>query len=74
MTNENLIERFNTDFPVGTKLLWRSVGKSGVPHETVTVKHAAYDMHGQPVAFFEERSGCCSILPMFVAYESGPAQ
>lgn len=63
-----LVNKFNSLFPVGTKVHWRSVGRDGVPYQIVTVQHPAYVSHGQPVVFFEERRGYCSIEENFVNY------
>lgn len=68
-----LVNKFNSTFPVGSKVHWRSVGKDGVPYKTVTVKEPAYLMNGQPVTFFEERRGCCSIEEAFVLYNIHPS-
>lgn len=68
--NAQLIETFNQRFPVGSKCRWRSALSQ--PYTEVTIKHAAYDSHGQAVAFFQERSGFCSIDPRFVDYNSEP--
>lgn len=69
MKNEDLINKFNTMFPVGSKVRWRSVGNDGVPYEVLTVLGAAALLSGHsPVAWFRERVGCCSIEERFVDY------
>lgn len=65
-----LIIKFNERFPAGSKVRWRPAAVHGVPYETMTVKYPAYDNYGQPVVFFYERSGCCSIEPDFVDYSA----
>lgn len=70
-STKRLIEMFNKRFPVGSRVRWRSVGNDSAEYQLVIVRSPAYDMHGQPVVFFEERSGCCSIMEQFVDYADG---
>lgn len=70
VSSQPTIDKFNAMFPVGSKCQWRSIGKDGVPFQTVTVEHPAYDLHGQAVAFFAERRGCCSVDLNFVDYKA----
>lgn len=59
-----IINSFNENHPVGAKFLWKpSVRGEAI---TVTVKKPAYEFYGMAVAFFEERSGFCSIEPQFI--------
>jgi hypothetical protein len=71
MKAKDLVEKFNKQFPVGATVPWRSIGKAGVSHKDYTVRFAARDQNGQPVAWFNERSGMVSIEPQFVNYERG---
>lgn len=74
MTGEQLVNKFNSLFPVGAKCHWRSVGRYGVPYETVTVRAPAFiSASGHPVVFFEEHRGYCSIDEMFTLYDILPA-
>ncbi len=69
MTNAQLITKFNMQFPVGTLCPMRSIAKDGVPFEEVEVRDEAFDMNGQPMAFFVGKSGAYSIRPEFVDYK-----
>lgn len=66
-----LINKFNRLYPVGSKVMWRSVNHDGVEYQEVTVQTPAYDSYGQPVCFFNERPAFCSIEPGFVDYPKG---
>lgn len=68
MTTNELIAEFNRLFKVGDICFYRSIGKAGVPFEVWVVRSEAFDMNGQPVAFFKGKSGVYSILPNFVDY------
>ena len=60
-----IVNGFNDEFPVGSKVMWRpSVRAESIE---VTVKSPAYNNYGMPVAFFHERSGFCSVEPQFIA-------
>lgn len=63
---EKIIAKFNKMFPVGSTVRWRS--SVGSEYQNMTVAHAAYDNHGLAVAFFNEKSGFCSVEPLFVDY------
>lgn len=66
---EQIIEKFNSLFPVGSTVPWRSVGIDGVDHSDCTVTQAAYISNsGEPVCFIKERSGYVSVSPDFVKY------
>lgn len=67
-----LVKKFNSMFPVGAECYWRSIGKDGVPFDRLTVRSIAYVSNGQPVVFFEGKSGYCSIEPRFVSYTHIP--
>lgn len=66
--NQKLIERFNKRFPIGSMVRWRSY-KDGPLMQMIT-RTEAFDSNGQPVVFFENKTGFCSIDPMFVDYKS----
>lgn len=68
MSNQDLINKFNDLFPVGAKVFWRSYAHDAYPHKEYEVRHEAYDMNGQPVAFLKGKAGCVSIEPEFVDY------
>lgn len=73
MTGEQLVNKFNSLFPVGSKCHWRPIGKDGVEYELMTVDVPAR-MHGsEPIVWFKERRGMCSIAERFVAYNIIPA-
>ncbi len=63
---KNLITGFNALFPVGAKVAWRPA--TGLDPQAMTVKQAAYNHHGTPVVWFEERTSFCSIEQDFVIY------
>lgn len=71
---EKLVELFNSQFPVGSKVNWRSVGKDGVPFQEYTVELPARVQNDQPVAWFKERSAMVSIESRFVDYGNKPAE
>lgn len=61
---KRIVEVFNKYYPVGSLVQWKPTTRSEAIE--VTVKHPAYPHYGQAVAFFEERSGFCSIEPQFL--------
>lgn len=69
MTVNELVEKFNEQFPVGSTVGWRSIDSDKMPHRDYTVQFAAVNHHGQPVAWFKERTGMVSIEPRFVDYK-----
>lgn len=68
MSPDKLVEIFNSLFPVGSTVRWRSIGKDSVPFQNYTVRGKAINNHGSAVCWFHERSGMCSIEPQFVDY------
>lgn len=64
-----IVGKFNRDHPVDSQLQWLPVAKAGIVPIRVTVKSAAYvAASGEPVVFFKERSGYCSIEPRFLPW------
>lgn len=69
---ELIVKQFNLQWPVSCTLYWRSVALEGFEYKEVTVKSKAYVANsGEPVAFFNEVSGYCSIAPEFVKMDDG---
>ncbi len=62
------VERFNKQFPEGSKVRWRSVGREGVEYKEYTVAYAALNQGDQAVAWFKEKSGCVCISEHFVDF------
>ncbi len=62
-----LVDKFNKRFPLGSAVEWRSIGREGVPFKTYVVSHIAVNNYGQAVAWLLER-GMVSIEPQFVNY------
>ncbi len=58
-----IVKQFNENYKVGEKLLWKPIASFGFTPIEVTLKQEAFLNHGIPVAFFNERSGFCSIEP-----------
>lgn len=73
MSKENLVEKFNEMFPVGSLCYWRSVASERAPYEIYTISSVARVQNGQAVAFFLERGGMVSIEEKFVDYTRKPA-
>jgi hypothetical protein len=64
-----LVEKFNRLYPVGSKVKLRLVAHPLDPIIECTVRYPGYIMKGgEPVAFFNEISGCFSIEPDFIQY------
>jgi hypothetical protein len=67
------VNKFNEQFPVGTKLEWRSLASERQPYVKVTVSAPAFitgvGKFCTPVAYFLERSGYCSVSPDFAKYD-----
>lgn len=63
-----IIERFNNLYPVGSKVQYRTVSMNGFPFKEGTVRDAAYINEGNPVAFLEEVRGFLCITPDFIKY------
>lgn len=62
-----IVKQFNEQFPVGSTLWWKPVANDETEPILVTVKREAYVAASlEPVCFFHERSGYCSISPEFV--------
>jgi hypothetical protein len=70
MEKQNLVEKFNEQFPVGSSVRWRSIASDKAAYREYTVHAAARLQHGQPVTWFVEKSGMVSIEPQFVDYGS----
>jgi len=66
---EKMVAKFNRLYPVGDGVYWRSYVSDAAPYKYMTVKTPAFVANGQPVVFFQERSGYCSIEPEFVKYD-----
>lgn len=67
LSSEEIVERFNKSFFSGDSVYWRS--SSVGEYKRYTVKGEAFlDSSETPVVFFEEKSGYCSIEPVFVKY------
>ena len=68
---DDLVRIFNEMFPVGSVVLWRSVGKdlAGNEHHSYVVASPAFNSYGNAVVFFQGKSGFCSIEPQFVKYD-----
>jgi len=70
---ELIVKQFNKWYPVGCTLLWKSISTPNCKPIQVTVKYPAYiAASGQPVAFFKERSGYCSVEPQFIVIPKTP--
>lgn len=69
MKPEEIVEKFNTQFPIGSTVGWRSISSDKVPFKEYTVRTTAIVQHGQPVVWFHEKSGMVSIEPRFVDYK-----
>jgi hypothetical protein len=66
---QQLVDKFNTQFPVGSKVMHRKGSHSSYPYEEREVEHAAYVAASlEPVAFFTDLSGYYSIQPEFIKY------
>ena len=64
-----IVKSFNDKYPIGSKVNWRPVADDeGVtPYLSLTTRSAAIVSNsGQAVVFFKERSGYCSIEPIFI--------
>lgn len=59
-----LVARFNAKYPVGSKVSWRHSPID--EYQEYTVKRPAFLSNGQPVVYFIETSGFCSIDPIFI--------
>lgn len=66
MKAEQLVEKFNSKFPNGSKIQWKP-SKYSEP-VSVTVKGQAFVTNNTPAVFFHGKSGWCSIDPMFMDY------
>lgn len=66
---DELIEKFNEKFPVGTTVLWRAAPSA--PHRPYTVQLAAANHSGKAVCWFYERTGISPIEPENVNYNGG---
>jgi hypothetical protein len=58
-----IVNEFNKKYKIGDKILWKPVASFGFTPVEVTLKEKAFLNYGNPVAFFKERSGFCSIEP-----------
>lgn len=63
-----IVDKFNKQFPVGSTVRWRPTYRTAEWQE-YEVRHEAYDMHGQAVAFLKGKAGCVSVEPQFLDYE-----
>ena len=64
-----LVEKFNSLYPIGSKVMIRKIAIKSALYEQVTVNKKAITLNEiQPVASFEEISGYFSIEPAFVKY------
>jgi hypothetical protein len=70
MKNETTVERFNRQFPPGSRVRWRAFPSNSSPYREYTVLYEAADHNGQAVAWFRERSGMVPVEPAFVDYEN----
>lgn len=61
-----IVKQFNQNHPVGSAVRWRSTGDDFSPFETVTVESEAFVGRMEPVVFFVEKVGFCSIEPEFL--------
>lgn len=68
MKPEEIVEKFNEQFPIGSTVKWRSISSDKVPYKQYTVRTSAVVQHGQPVVWFHEKAGMVSIEPRFVDY------
>jgi hypothetical protein len=66
---QQLVQKFNNKFPVGSKVMHRSTAIKSIPFTERIVKSEAFVSNStQAVAFFEGLSGYYSIDPEFVQY------
>lgn len=64
-----IIEKFNELYPVGSKCPMRSTNHKSYEYKEEVVKHEAFMSNsGDPVAFFEGKSGYYAIEEGFVKY------
>ena len=61
-----IVKKFNEDFSLGSKVGFMSIANDKNTGKIVTVKSEAFMSHGNPVVFFNEISGYCSIEPEFL--------
>lgn len=72
MNTQDLINKFNEKYPIGSKVMWRSVNHPAYEHKQYEVREPAYLMTGRAVAFLKDKAGCVSIAPEFVDYSYQP--
>lgn len=66
---QQLVDKFNSQYPVGSIVMHRKGAHSSYTYEPREVEHAAYVASSlEPVAFFTDLSGFYSIQPEFVKY------
>lgn len=66
---QQLIEKFNELYPVGSKVMLRKWASDSSPYIECTVKAEAFLTNSNDaVAFFNEISGFFSISPEFIQY------
>lgn len=66
---QELVDKFNALYPIGSKVMHRTMAIKSAPFVERTVRTEAYLSNSmQPVAHFEEISGYCSIEADFVQY------
>lgn len=64
---ELIVKRFNENYPVGSKVGWRSVALDSFPYNIYEVSSPAFiTSSNYPVVFFKDKLGYCSIEPKFI--------
>lgn len=68
---QNLVEKFNQLYPVGSKVMLRKVASKSFPYQKYIVKKEAFCTNSfDAMAFFDGISGYFSIDTDFVQYPS----
>lgn len=66
---DRFIKKFNEQFPVGSTVMWRSVGMKEYPYKEYEVRTAAFtSSSGEPVTYVKGIIGYVSVLEDFVKY------
>src|SRR5690554_3014532 len=72
---ERTVEKFNKNFPIGSKVMHKKIGIKSFPFEERIVKGKAFVSNSyEPVAYFEGLSGYYSITSDFIDYSQADAK